>query len=162
MRIERVPLLHPADSAEAPSRPTTALDLVLRQARRLHRAAQAGPLLQAMPALRRAHAAGALPGRSLSALFRERQQLQRKHFLRTLAVEAGYLDWERYRPTLASLPPQAVDHLKVADGWHAFLNHWFSTEIEARDHARRHGGTVHRVGTQAVVIAADAGAVHVA
>lgn len=162
MRIARVPLWDPADSAEAPSHTPTALDLVLCQARRLHRAAQAGPLLQAMPALRRAHAAGVLPGRSLSALFRERRQLQRKHFLRTLAVEAGYPDWEGYRPTLASLPTQAGDHLKAPTEWHGFLNHWFSTEAEARDHAHRHGGTVYRVGTQAVVIAAEAEVAHVA
>lgn len=160
MRTERVPPWHPADPAEAPSRPTTALELVLHQARKLHRAAQTGPLLQAMPALRRAHAAGVLPGRSLSTLFRERQQLQRKHFLRTLAVEAGYPDWEHYRPALVSMPPQAVDHLHASTGWHGFLNHWFSTEAEAREHAQQHGGTVHRVGTQAVVIAAEAEVAH--
>jgi len=162
MRIDRVPPWRPADTAEASSRPTTAIDLVLHQARRLHRAAQNGPLLQALPALRRARAAGVLPGRLLGTLFRERQQLQRKHFLRTLAVEAGHADWEHYRAALDSLPPQAVDHLRAPDGWHGFLNHWFSTEAEAHDHARRHGGTVHRIGTQAVVIAAEAEVTHVA
>jgi hypothetical protein len=156
MRMDRVPPWRPADLAEASSHPTTALDLVLHQARRLHRAAQNGALLQAMPALRRAYTAGVLPGRSLGTLFRERQQLQRKHFLRTLAVEAGHPDWEHYRRALASMPPQALDDLKASDGWHGFLNHWFSTETEAQDHARRHGGTVHRIGMQAVVVEAGA------
>lgn len=156
MRTQRVSSLHPPGSAERPSAAATALDRVLRQARRLHRAAQSGPLLLAMPALRRAHAAGVFPGRSLIALYRERQQLQRKHFLRTLAIEAGHPDWEHYRPALATMPPHAVDPLELPNDCHAFLNHWFSTEAEAREHARQHGGAVHRVGTQAVVVAAEA------
>lgn len=46
----------------------TAIELVRRQARRLHRAARSGSLALAMPALRRVHAAGIFPDRLLSAI----------------------------------------------------------------------------------------------
>ena len=59
---------------------------------------KAGSISQTMPAIRRVHAAGAVQQLSVSAAYHQRQQLQRNHFLRTLAVKAGFSDWERFRP----------------------------------------------------------------
>jgi len=109
-----------------------------------------------MPVLRRVHAAGLFPDQSLAALFRQRATFKRKHFLRLLAIESGFPDWERFRPALRERPPQELDHFKVEEEWYAFLNNWFSTEAQARAYAEQHGGRVLRVGRQAVVMASDA------
>lgn len=92
-----------------------AIDLVLRQARRLHLAAKGGGISSAMPVLRRVHAAGLFPDESLAALFRRRATFKRKHFLRLLAMESGFPDWARFRPVLRCWPPQALDHFKVEE-----------------------------------------------
>lgn len=147
------PLIPPTPVA---SRKTiTAAELVLRQARKLHRAAQSESISLAMPAVRRIHAAGVFPGRPLSLLYRERQGLKRKHFLRALAQEMGFPDWERFRPCLDQMSPEAFEHFKVADAWYVFLNSWFSSEEQARLYAAQYGGRVVRVGTQAVVISPE-------
>jgi nitrous oxide reductase accessory protein NosL len=106
--------------------------------------------------VRRLHAAGVLPGRALSALYRERSELKRKHFLRTLAVEAGFADWESCKPQLERLPAGAFVRFKVEEDWFAYLNSWFSSESQAQEFVSRHGGTVVRVGTQAVVLSSEA------
>jgi hypothetical protein len=129
----------------------TAVEIVLRQARKLHRAAKTGGISSAMPVMRRVHKAGVLPGHKLSSLYALRRQLQRKHFLRTLAIEAGFPDWERFRPELVQWPAQALAHLHVEEHF-AQLNLWFSTEALARAHAAAHGGQVLRWGTQAMVL----------
>ena len=133
-----------------------AIDLVLMQARRLHLAAKAGSISSAMPVLRRIHAAGLFPDKPLGALFRQRATLKRKHFLRLLAVESGFPDWERFRPVLQHWSPEALDHFKVAEEGFAFLNCWFSTEEQALAYVEQHGGRVLRVGRQAIVMASDA------
>ena len=132
-----------------------ATDIVLRQARKLHRAALTGSLCDAMPALRRVHTAGVLPGLNLRALYESRQDLKRKHFLRALAVEAGYADWESFRAALNSLPEDTVQQFRVMDDQLMFLSLWFSTEEQALAHVREHGGASIRVGKQAVVISPD-------
>lgn len=134
----------------------TAYQLVLRQARRLHRAANSDQVLFAMPSVRRAHAAGVLPGLALSELYHDRATLKRKHFLRTLAVEAGFADWETFRAQLERMSPDAFEHFKLADEGVAQLNVWFSDEAQAQVHADAHGGRVVRVGKQAVVVPVDA------
>jgi hypothetical protein len=135
--------------------PLTARQLVLRQARKLHRAATSTSIVFAMPAVRRVHAAGVFPGLALSALYRERATLQRKHFLRALAVEAGFPDWETFRPQLDLMPPEAFEHFKLADEGFAKLNTWFSNEAQAQAFADQHGGRVVKVGAQAVVMPLD-------
>lgn len=137
-------------------RPAPAVDIVLSQARRLHRAARLGSISVAMPAIRRAHAAGVFSELTVSALYRQRQLLQRKHFLRTLAIEADFPDWERFRPELRRLVPEAVANLQAVEALWPSLNLWFSTEAQAAAHAREHGGQVLRVGRQAMVVPADA------
>lgn len=130
-----------------------ALDFVRRQARQLLRDARGERLMDAMPAVRRAHAAGLFGTRPLSAVYRERAQLQLKHFLRTLAHEAGYPSWERYKPVLEHLPAQALGDFVVEGLRAASLNPWFSNEAEAQAYAAQHGGRVVRYRQQAVVIA---------
>ena len=149
--------LIPAPAPRADTHAGTAADLLLRQARKLHRAASTGSIVSAMPAVRRLHAAGIFPGRSLSALYRDRGELKRKHFLRALAVEAGFADWESCKPQLGHLPVEAFARFKVEEEWFAFLNSWFSNEQDAQAFADKHGATVVRVGTQAVVLSLEVG-----
>ncbi len=142
-----------SSSAVADGSPAiNATELVRRQARVLHRAAQSESVSAALPAVRRLYAAGIFPGQRLSALYRDRQRLQCKHFLRALAVEAGFPDWERFRPALDQMPLEAFDHFKVSADWHVFLNSWFSNEAQPRAYAAEHSGRVVRFGTQAVVV----------
>ena len=150
-------LFDPSTSAPRPPRhPCTALHLVLGEARRLHRAATGGSLSQSMPVLRRLHAAQVLPRMTLMRLHAERVHLQRKHVLRTLAVEAGYRNWEQFRPGITGMPLEAFDHFQLGrfeKAWGTAPNLWFSTECLARAHVAEHGGRVLRWGHQAVVVA---------
>lgn len=154
---ERTTCLPPFAKVRVPdNEAATAVDVVLRQARKLHLAAKVGSISRAMPAVRRVYVAGIFPGIALSALYGERQTLQRKHFLRALALEAGYPDWERYRPALEGMQLAAVDHFKVADGGFGTLNSWFSNEQQALACAAQLGGRVFKIGTQAVVVSPEA------
>ncbi len=157
MRAHGIPPVPSSSSPSLDGPALSAVEIVLRQARRLHRAATSERLANAMPALRRLQAAGVFPGEDLMSLYRRRQALQRKHFLRLLALEAGFPDWERFRPTLAQMPPEAFDHFKFGNELAGSLNAWFSNEAQAQAYAQRHGGRVIRVGHQAVVTGSDEG-----
>ncbi len=130
--------------------------LVRRQAHKLHLAARTGSISLAMPALRLLQSTDIFPGQALSTLYRQRQKLQRKHFLRALAVQAGFADWESLRPQLDQLPAEAFDHFKANNEWVANINAWFSDEQQAQAHAQQYGGRVYRVGTQAMVRSVEA------
>ena len=130
----------------------SAVESLLREARRLHRAAKMGSISSALPALRRLHAAGVCPGSSVSMLYKERQTLQRKHFLRTLAVEAGYSCWEKYRPLLQTLPEDSLSQLKPDGYTVSKLNLWFSSQLQATQYVEVNGGRVLCYGRQAIVI----------
>ena len=82
--------------------------------------------------------------------YRKRAQLQRKHLLHALAVEAGHVRWEGYRDALRTLTPEQVTQAHMTDRWPASINVWFSNEAQARaavgDDAR-----LQRFGTQFVV-----------
>lgn len=156
----RAPALTPA-RAHAPAhtspRPDThaGIELVLREARRLHRAATSDSLSNALPVLRRLLAVDAVPARPLPGLFRARQTVQRKHLLQMLAREAGCANWAEYRRVL---PLSNVDDLRrylLATSSIASLKHWFSNEAEALQFAAEQGGQVIRVGQQAVVLPFD-------
>lgn len=133
------------------SKHITAVELALREARRLHRASKDATLLVAMPAVRRAHTAGVLAGLTLSALYRQRQLLQRKHFLRTLAAEAGFASWDAYLPVLRSQPARALEQCATRLEF-GYPNAWFSTYAQAIAFADEHGGMVVRHGHQAMVV----------
>lgn len=131
---------------------TRSVDLVLREARRLHRAAQSDSLSTSLPVLRRVIAAAVVPISNLPELFRNRTTLRRKHLLRTLALEAGYPSWEIFRPSLDLMHLSELEHFAVIEkGW-ANLNLWFSTESNAQAHASEHGGRAMCVGNQGVVV----------
>ena len=146
-----------AGTSTSSSNPVSAVEQALRQARMLHRASKDATLLVAMPPVRRAHAAGVFAELSLSALYRQRHLLQRKHFLRMLAVEAGFANWESYLPTLRSQPPQTLEHYT---SWREFgyPNAWFSTHAQAIAFAEERGGKVVRYGQQAMVVRHESGA----
>lgn len=130
--------------------------IVLREARRLHRCASSDSLADALPVLRRLLAAQAVPGDTLPNLFRNRASVQRKHVLRTLAVEAGYRSWEDYSRALPRIDPQALAQSLGSVRSAANLKLWFTSEVEAVRFASLHGGLAARVGNQAVVLQADA------
>lgn len=162
MRTPSIPPVTTPDSSSgttatpsSSSNPISAVEQALRQARTLHRASKDATLLVAMPAVRRAHAAGVLAELTLSALYRQRHLLQRKHFLRTLAVEAGFANWEAYLPTLRSQPPQALEHYTTGLEF-GYPNAWFSTHAQAIAFAEEHGGKVVRYGHQAMVVRPEA------
>lgn len=142
--------ISPFSPSPSESGATPALSCVLHQARRLHRAAQSSALADSLPALRRLQQAAVLPAMALPELHRRRAEWRRRHFLQVLAREAGYPDWEAYRPALADLSSHDVAPDLVADA--ARAKPWFSTEAQALAHAALHGGRVLRVGRQAVVL----------
>lgn len=149
----------PSSTTGAPTSPNaiSAVEQALRQARTLHRASKDATLLVALPAVHRAHAAGVFSELTLSALYRQRHLLQRKHFLRVLAVEAGFANWESYRPLLRNQPPQTLEHYT---SWREFgyPNAWFSTHAQAIAFAAERGGKVVLYGQQAMVVRPEGGA----
>lgn len=131
------------------------VEILLRQAKRLHRSAKTGSISHAMPVLRRIVAAGVCPNESLSSLFKQRETLQRKHLLRMLAVEAGYPSWEKYKPILLAMSEHEALPTPFNGDDITHLNLWFSNEQQAQAYANEHGGKVLKYGQQAVVIKDD-------
>ncbi|MGE7955353.1 hypothetical protein ACQKQA_01935 [Pseudomonas sp. NPDC089530] len=129
-----------------------AAGLVLREAKRLHRGATCGALACALPILRRLLASNSLPGLTLPELYRQRDRVQRKHLLRTLASEAGFASWEAYRQALDELAPEQLQHFELVYRQAGHLNCWFSSATEAREYVASHGGRLLSVGQQAVVL----------
>lgn len=129
-----------------------AASVLLREAKRLHQAATSDSLATALPVLRRILATGTLAGLSLPTLHRRRDMVQRKHILRTLAIEAGFNSWEAYRPALALMTVEQLPHFDIARPQAGYPNFWFSTRAEAEAHVALHGGRLLPVGQQAVVL----------
>ncbi|MES2819678.1 MAG: hypothetical protein V4812_11920 [Pseudomonadota bacterium] len=126
--------------------------IVLREAKRLHRIAKSGSLSSSLPLLRRLLSAGVLRDTTLPEAFRARSGLQRKHFLRLLAIEAGFSSWEKYRPALSSIQPSELDSFIVLEkGW-AFIHDWFPSEEHAQAQVDKVGGRVLRIGRHAVAL----------
>lgn len=145
-------------SHESPRRPAATPDAphasqaVLKEAKRLHKAATSEQLVLSLPVLRRIRATDTLQRMSLPELRRHRHIVQRKHILRMLAVEAGFASWETYRHALATLPPEQLPHFDIARHEAGQLNLWFSTLEQAQAHAAQHGGRALPVGRQGVVL----------
>jgi len=131
-----------------------AVKRVLGMAKRLHKAATSESLALSLPVLRRVLATQTLHGLSLPALRRNRSMVQRKHILRTLAVEAGYASWEAYRQALSHLAAAELQHYDLIRPTAGYPNLWFSTPAQAAEHAGLHGGRAVRVGDQGVVVVA--------
>lgn len=146
---------------DAPPSPTTtavspaAAPAVLREARRLHRAATSDSPAAALPVLRRLLATQVMPAASLPELFRQRARVQRKHVLRMLAIEAGHASWEDFAQALPALDAAPLLQAFDSQRGSATLKLWFPDEAQATAYAAEHGGQVVRVGQQAVVVPAD-------
>lgn len=149
------PHVSPSTSATAGG----AVSAVLREAKRLHRAAASDSLAQSLPVLRRLLQQQVLLGISLPALRRQRDIVQRKHMLRLLAAEAGFSAWEAYRARLVTMSVADLAHFDMVRAQVGYPNLWFSTPEEAQRHVDQHGGRLMRVGQQAVVLL-DAVAAH--
>lgn len=128
-----------------------AVDVVRREAKRLHRAATSESLSQSLPVLRRLLSTGTIKGLSLLELHRQSDVVRRKHILQMLAIEAGYIGWEAYKPILADRPADAVEHFDIVRRGAGYPNIWFSSPAEAQRYTAVHGGRAVRVGQQAVV-----------
>ncbi len=129
-----------------------AITAILREAKRLHRAAASESLSLSLPVLRRLLLQQVLQGIALTELRRQRHIVQRKHLLRLLAVEAGFDNWETYRASLATMTVDDLAHFDMVRTQVGYPNHWFSTHEEAQRHVDQHGGRLMRVGQQAVVL----------
>lgn len=141
-----------AHCVEGPERPVgnASINLALREAKRLHRGAKSDALSSSLPVLRRLLSAGVLRNTTLPKAFHARSGLQRKHFLRLLALEAGFPSWETYRPVLMTIHPSELDAFLVLEkGW-AFLHSWFPSEEQAQ--VAKPDGRVLRIGSHAVVL----------
>lgn len=146
----RVAAALPPLSSSTPS--SAAQAAMLREAKRLHRAATSEALSEALPVLRRLLAARSVPACPLQVLFRDRASLQRKHVLRMLAFEAGHASWEAYSRALCNLAPPSVALSVAAQRSTAVLKHWFVGERQAVQFASVHGGLVTCVGPQGAVV----------
>lgn len=131
--------------------PRSSAALVLREAKRLHRAARSESLSQSLPVLRRLIGCRVLAGLSLPALHRTRTVVQRKHVLRMLAVEAGHANWESYAEALRALPLERLVHFDILRQGAGHLNLWFPSVEAAREHAGPQGAVI-AVGRQAVIL----------
>ena len=149
----------PQYSPHAPSAThETDVGPLLRVAKRLHRAAVSSSLAESLPVLRRLLAAQVIRGLTLPQLSQRRSLVQRKHLLQTLAIEAGFLNWDAYRGALAETPHDPPLPFDVHTGAAGYPNLWFSSLAEAEAHAARHGGHAVRHGQQAVVFVEDVSA----
>jgi len=132
------------------------LNSFLRTAKILHRITKNGSISQVMPVIRRLYAADVLYGKALSQLFKERLTLQRKHFLRLLAIESGFKSWEELKPAL-----ETGQQVHVAEPFTNTVNDtsvmkiWCSSELEAKNYVAVNGGEVVQYGDQAMVLLAD-------
>lgn len=142
--------MQPTHSPQSPH--TQAADLVRALARQLHRAATSDSLRVSLPVLRRILATHTLRDLSLPQLFQQRAMVQRKHLLRTLAIEAGHPSWEHYSRALPGMTAEQLPHLDVLQASAGYPNLWFSSPTQAQAYAQAHGGRVLPVGTQAVVL----------
>jgi hypothetical protein len=119
----------------------------------LLRHARAAEVSVALPVLRRLLAAKLSGGLSLSALHRQRGELQLKTLLRLLAVELGYADWAACKAVIDSREAACLDRYRLdAGAFGDFEKTWFTNAAMARDWQREHGGYVVPYGEQAVAI----------
>lgn len=136
-----------------PSSHSDAARLVLDVARRLHRAAMSESLAVSLPVLRRILASATLRNISLAELRRRNQMVQRKHILRTLAIEVGFSSWEEYRRALDTMTADQLQHFDLVYRGAGYPNLWFPSLAQAREHAAVNGGIALRLGEHGVVLA---------
>ena len=128
---------------------------MLRQAKKLHRAAISESKVDSLPVLRRLIASQVLRHLSLPDLYRRRNLVQRKHLLQLLAVEASYESWAEYRRVLSQRHSEAAVHYSLLLQDIGYPNLWFRSLEEAEAYTKQRGGRAVVVGQQALVISAD-------
>lgn len=129
------------------------VEFLRRYARRMLRDVHSARSSQALPFIRRVHAAGVVGSERLIDLYHTRASLQLKHMFRTLARELGYATWEACKRDVDRLPPSVLDRFRMDLGIFGDYNKiWFSDEISARQWQATHGGHVVLYGSQAVVM----------
>lgn len=128
------------------------LNLWLREAKVLHRAAKSKSLAQSLPVLRRLLNSNVLTNISLIQLKQSVDIIQRKHLLNMLAIENGSFCWADFKQKLINEPNGSIipSSIELKNAGYPVL--WFSTPEEASLYTDKNGGRVVRVGTQAVVI----------
>lgn len=127
------------------------LQLWLREAKVLQRAAQSALLSDSLPVLRRLLEAKVLINISLPQLKSKTEMIQRKHLLQMLAVENGSNCWADFKHKIASGPQGSMRpySAELRDAGYPVL--WFSSTVEAQSYADKNGGKVIKVGRQAAV-----------
>lgn len=130
---------------------STNLDLVLREARKLHRYAQSEVLSKSLPVLRRVIATQAIQNISLPQLRRQKEFIKRKQVLHMLAIEAGFLCWAELKNAVEINPAKYLK-LQANVSHLCGPNLWFSTYAEAQSYAQEHGGEALQSGKNGVVV----------
>lgn len=125
---------------------------LLKEAKRLHRAALSQSNMRALPVLRRLKSAEVIRGLSLLELRKTQGLIQRKHLLQLLASEAGFSSWANYKHALEHPALDSIEHFSLPMKQIGYPNLWFSNRAEADQYAHSQGGRAISVGHQAVVI----------
>ncbi|USD67378.1 hypothetical protein [Vibrio sp. SCSIO 43136] len=127
------------------------LQLWLREAKVLHKAALSPSLANSLPVLRRLLSAKVLEGISLPELKSQSEIIQRKHLLHMLAAENGKRCWAEFKQQIESAPQGSIlpNSLELKEAGYPVL--WFSSLSEANRYSEEHGGKVIKVGEQAAV-----------
>lgn len=145
--------MHPKSTTRHPdSADNQTVTFLLREAKKLHRAATSESNLKALPVLRRLIAASIFRDVSLPELRRQQDMIQRKHLLHLLAIESGYTNWAEYKRAMSSNPQKNPAHYSLALQGIGYPNLWFSSMTEAEQYTLQHGGHAVAVGKQAVVM----------
>lgn len=146
MRINDTPYLDKKNTG------IVAVSYLLREAKKLHRAAGSDSRLKALPILRRLLSTQTFRKLSLPELYRQRDSVQRKHILHMLAVEGGYSTWSSYKQQIGEMAIEELKHPSQMLRNSGYPNLWFSSMKEAEEYSVKEGGIPIPVGTQAVII----------
>ncbi|OEE60194.1 hypothetical protein A1OK_11970 [Enterovibrio norvegicus FF-454] len=128
------------------------LQLWLREAKFLQKAAQSDSLAQSLPVLRRLLESKIFTDITLPELKRHSASIQRKHLLHMLAAENGWSCWADFKKIVSAAPkgtllPYSTERLDAG-----YLVQWFSSVSEAQRYTEQHSGKVVKVGSQAAVV----------
>ncbi|MCW8332581.1 hypothetical protein [Vibrio paucivorans] len=131
------------------------LQLWLREAKVLQKAAQSTSLADSLPVLRRLLDARVLTNISLPELKKNASMIQRKHLLNLLAAENGSNCWADFKHQITQAPKGSLRPYSTELREAGYPVLWFSTQPEAKHYADTHGGKVVQVGKQAAVVPND-------
>ncbi|MDD1780401.1 hypothetical protein LRP49_04220 [Enterovibrio sp. ZSDZ35] len=128
------------------------IQLWLREAKFLQKAAQSDSLSQSLPVLRRLLESKVLTNITLPELKRQSAMIQRKHLLHMLAAENGERCWADLKKIVSAAPQGTILPYSIEQLDAGYLVHWFSSISEAQGYTEQHGGKVVKVGSQAAVL----------